>query len=260
MDYTAEGNEEHRRLAEYAQTRLTELARIFQDEIQILIAYEQLLCRATLILGTREPADLPDRVSRDLIADAFDGLYIARRVVSEGYASHAWPLMRRAFESATLLQYFLVLPDEAIRWSQGARITHAQVRKHHNTHSTQVGTQTMSDYEKRALKELYSEFSEATHPNRGHIPARFLGEGNQFVLGAIAMPEPLVVAHYMSRLIDLWFFLAATASYAYREILHSADTLYIKDYLAVSARARAVIEELLTQWRELWQAEYGNTL
>jgi hypothetical protein len=260
MDYVSAASAEHRRLDEYAQVRLSELTRIFRDEIQLLVAYEQLLCRATVILGAHEPADAADRACRDLIADGFDALYVARRVVSEGYASAAWPLMRRAFESATLLEYFVLLPGEANRWTRGARITHRRVRKYLNEHPIQVGGTTISDHEKTAMKELYSQFSEATHPNRGSIPTRFLGEPNQFVLGPTGMPDPLVVGQYMLSLIDLWFFFAATVSYAYRDILPSADSLYGKDYHKLAARAREVSDHLQAGWTALWQAEYGNML
>lgn len=258
MDYTAEAEEEHRRLDEYAQGRHSELTGIFDDEVQLLVAYEQLVCRATLILGTHEPVNAEDRVRRDLMADAFDALYVARTVVFQGYASAAWPLMRRALESITLFEYFMLLPNEASRWSQGSRITHARVRKYLNKHSIEIGGTTMSDDEKRTMKELYSQFSEAAHPNRDLIPTRFLGEGNSFALGAIGMPEPLVVAHYVLSLINLWFFFAAAVGYAYRELLHSADSLYVRDYLAVAATARQVNEQLHAAWSELWQESFGN--
>lgn len=260
MDYSTTGSEEHRRLEEYAQTRFAELTVIFQDEIQVVTAYEKLMCRATLILGEHEPRDTADRAIRDLLADSFDALYTARRVVSEGYGSAAWPLMRRAFESITLIEYFTLVPKKATEWNQGKRIKHGSVRKYLNTHPVQLGGKAMSQYEKRALKELYSEYSEATHPNRSALPSRFLGAGNSFVLGAIGMPEPLAVAHHFLRLIDLWFFLAALVSYNYREILDSADDLFVDDYFAAAAKARQVSEALRTQWRQLWESRYGNGL
>lgn len=114
MNYSRIGTEKHHRLNEYAETRFSELSKIFQDETKVLMEYEELICRATVILGNCPPRDITDRSIRDLFADSFDFLYIARRLILEGYASVAFPLLRRAFESNSLMQYFILLPNKAI--------------------------------------------------------------------------------------------------------------------------------------------------
>jgi len=250
MNYSKMGAEEYHRLKEYAKTRSSELSKIFQDEIEVLMEYEELICRATVILGTYPPKDITDRSIHDLFADDFDFLYISRRLVLEGYVSTAFPLLRRAFESNSLIQYFMLLPNKVIEWDKGKQIKNVEIRKYLDSHP-------MGESEK-AMKDLYVFFSGATHPNREYIPTRFLGEKNQFVLGAIGVPDLLVVADYIHRLIELWFWFAALISYHYREILHSVDKKYVNDYMKVANKAKKVSGELLTSERELWEKEYGE--
>ena len=250
MNYSEIGAEEYHRLKEYAGTRFSELSKIFQDEIEILMEYEKLICRVTVILGSHPPKDITDRSIRDLFVDIFDFLYISRRLILEGYGSTAFPLLRRAFESNSLMQYFMLLPNKAITWDKGKQISNAEVRKYLDSHP-------MGESEK-AMKDFYNFFSGATHPNREYIPTRFLGEKNQFVLGAIGVPNLLVVADYMHRLIELWFWFAALISYHYRGILRSADKTYVKDYMKVANKVKRVSEELHRSQRELWEKEYGE--
>lgn len=250
MNYSKIGAEEYHRLKKYAETRFSELNEIFQDEIELLIEYEELICRATVILGNNPPKDVTDRSIRDLFADIFDFLYVSRRLILEGYVSTAFPLLRRAFESISLMQYFILLPDKAIEWNKGKQVSNAETRKFLDSHP-------MGESEK-GMKDLYSFFSGATHPNREYIPFRFLGEKNKFVLGAIGGPNILGIADYMYRLIKLWFWFVAVISYHYKEILHSTDERYLNDYLKVANKAKRVSEALLRSQHELWEKEHGE--
>jgi len=250
MDYSKMGAEEYHRLKEYAETRFSELSKIFQDEIRVLTEYEELICLVTIILGSYPPRDITDRSIRDLLADVFDFLYISRRLILEGYASTAFPLLRRAFESISLIHYFMLLPNKAIVWDKGKQLSNAEIRKYLNSHP-------MGESEK-AMKDLYAFFSGATHPNREYIPTRFLGEKNQFVLGAIGLPNLLVLADYIHRLIELWFWFGALISYYYRDLLSSVDKNYGDNYMKIANEAKRVSEELLKSQRELWEKERGR--
>jgi hypothetical protein len=247
MDFSKIGAEEYHRLKEYAGTRLSELGKIFQDEIKVLVEYEELICRATVILGSCPPRDIADRSIRDLFADIFDFLYISRRLILESYVTTAFPLLRRAFESNSLMQYFMLFPDKAIEWDNGRQISNAAIRKCLDSHP-------MGESE-NAMKDLYAFFSGTTHPNRKYIPARFLGEENQFVLGASGVPNQSVVAVYIHRLIELWFWFAVLISYHYRKILHMADKKYINDYMKIADKAQRVLEKLIASQSELWDKE-----
>lgn len=251
MNYSEIGVEEYHRLSEYAKIRFSELSKIFQDDIKVLMEYEELICRVTVILGSFPPKDVTDRSIRDLFADIFDFLYISRRLILGGYASTAFPLLRRAFESISLMEYFILLPNKAIKWDKGKQISNAEIRKFLDSHS-------MGESEK-AMKDFYVFFSGATHPNREYIPIRFLGEKNKFVLGAIGVPDLLGIADYMYRLINLWFWFAALISYQYKEIIHSADKRYGTDYMKVANEAKRVSEDLLRSQHELWEKEHDKS-
>ena len=110
----------------------------------------------------------------------------------------------------------------------------------------------------KAMKVFYNSFSGATHPNQKYIPTRFLGEGNQFVLGAIGDPDLSVVADYMHNLIKLWFWFTAMISYYYRELLRSTDRKYIKDYMKLANKAKVLSEELLRSQPKLQEKEYSK--
>lgn len=250
MDYSKIGAEEYHRLKEYAETRFSELSKIFQDEIHVLTEFEELICRASVILGSYPSKDITDRSIRDILADVFDFLYISRRLIFEGYATIAFPLLRRAFECNSLTQYFILLPDKAIEWDKGKQISNAEIRKYLDSHP-------MGESEK-AMKDLYAFFSGATHPNREYIPARFLGEGNEFVLGAIGAPNLSIVADYIYRLLELWFWFATLITYYYRDIFSSVDKNYGHDYMKVASEAQRVNEQLVKNQRELWEKEHGR--
>lgn len=108
----------------------------------------------------------------------------------------------------------------------------------------------------KVMKDLYAFFSGATHPSRDYIPTRFLGEENQFVLGAIVIPNLVVVADYINKLFELWFWFAALISYYYKERLDSADKNYGNDYMKVSSKVKRISEKLLVGQRELLEKEY----
>ena len=250
MNYLKKGIEQHRRLKEYAGTRFSALGTVFQDEIELVTGYEQLICRATVILGNSPPRDVTDRAIRDLLADVFDFLHVSQQLILENYASTAFPLLRRAFESISLIQYFILLPNKAITWSKGGQVGNAEIRKYLDSHP-------MGESEK-AMKDVYAFLSRATHPSRDCIPTRFLGEDNQFVLGGIVVPDLIVIADYIVRLIDLWYWFAASISYYYVETFDSADKSYGNDYMKVADKAKKVREALLTSRNELWENEHGK--
>jgi hypothetical protein len=91
-----------------------------------------------------------------------------------------------------------------------------------------------------AMKDLYSFFSEASHPNRELIACRFLGEGNEFVLGLIGKPELFLVADYCAKHLELWHWLAATVSYFYRGIIGPTDPKYFDEYHQCFEEAKPV--------------------
>jgi len=252
MNYSRAAIKEHKRLNEYTETRFCEMSKICRDEIEVLTEYEELICRVTVILGSCPPREVADRSVRDLLADIFDFLYVSRRLILEGYATTAFPLLRRAFECISLINYFILSPNKATEWDGGKQISNVEIRKYLDSHP-------MGESEK-SMKDSYAFFSRATHPNRGYIPDRFLGEGNRSVLGAIGVPDPRVIAGYIYRLLELWFWFVVLISHYYRDMLHSADKTYINDYMKVAKKAKGVGEELIKNKRKLWERQHNERI
>lgn len=94
------------------------------------------------------------------------------------------------------------------------------------------------------MKDLYSFFSEASHPNRDLVPGRMLGEGNEFVLGLIGKPDLFLVVDYCAKHLELWHWLAATVTYFYREIIGPIDPEYFEEYHQCFEQAKPVKEWL----------------
>ena len=76
--------------------------------------------------------------------------------------------------------------------------------------------------------------------------------GNAFVLGAIRLPPEALTLDYAIKHLGLWFWLAATVSFAYVDITKRLDHSYGDEYLRVAARAKVVAKDLVH--------EYNNAL
>lgn len=177
--------ETYKSLSAYAQTRTKEMTEMFIPFIDITDRYGLLICRITLILGNIKPLDIRDVVLRDLFADIFDCLYESRSLIMSGKLNVAFPVVRRAFESLSLLNLCAIDKSWAEKWHNGKEITNKDARKVLNKHPLGESEDEM--------RKLYKFYCLGSHPNRELIPCRFLGEGNQFVLGSIGKPNLLVV-------------------------------------------------------------------
>jgi hypothetical protein len=236
MNFKIEARKQHEKLGHYARRRSVELSRLFREEELTAIAYERLLCRLTLILGTISPRNAHDRAIRDLQADAFDALYVARRVIFEAFSAPGFGLLRRAFESISLIHYFLIHPPKAADWTRGKQITNAQVRRALRDHP--LGE------DEESLKRAYAFYSGGTHPNRDYIPRRFLGEPNEFVLGSIGKPSLILIGEKLEHLLAHWFWLGALVSTRYLEITAAFDKGFGDAYMQAAQRNQAVAQLL----------------
>lgn len=233
MPYSvAEAHKLFEQLPEFAATRLREISGMAEPYIEVTDRYARLLARLTYLLGHTPPRDTQDKVIRDLLADVFDFLYESRSLIVGGKLSIAYPLARRAYESLSLLHLCSLESKWANKWENGKQIGNAEVRKH-------LGANPMGESETE-MKELYSFFSEASHPNRDLVPGRLLGEGNEFVLGLIGKPELFLVVDYCTKHLDLWHWLAATVTYFYCETIGPADPAYFEEYHQCFEQAKPV--------------------
>ena len=190
-DWHKESQRAYVELTKYAETRSKELTTMLQPYIEVTDSYGELVCHIALILGQTPPRSKQDAVLRDLMADVFDFLYEARFLIIKGKLEIAYPLARRAYESLSLMVACFLRPPLADRWSAGKKINNAEVRKLLAKHPAGESEHT--------TQELYNFFSKASHPNRDLVANRFLGEGNEFVLGAIGRPNLTLLADYALR-------------------------------------------------------------
>jgi hypothetical protein len=101
------------------------------------------------------------------------------------------------------------------------------------------------------MKDLYKFFSKGTHPNRDLISERFLGGGNDFVLGSIGQPELVLIVDHCYRLVEMWFWFGALVGYVAKEILVRTDPAFGKDYQATAARAQEIAKWLIKSFNKL---------
>ena len=101
-------------------------AEVFAEDvcpyIRVTDDYGRLICSAVEILGGVSPSSVQDLVIRDLLSDVFDFLYEGRRVIMSGQRATAYPLLRRAFESLSLMVACCFDPVIAERWHPSVQI------------------------------------------------------------------------------------------------------------------------------------------
>ncbi len=238
-----EGNEHYDHLLQYAETRTKEISGMAEAYIKITDRYGRLISRVVLMLGTKKPQDTQDVVIRDLIADVFDFLYESRPLILSGKLSIAFPIARRAYESLSLLHLSVLDKSWAHKWHEGREIKNAEVRK-------ELASHPMGESEEQ-MKKLYSFFCLATHPNRGLIPRRFLGEGNKYVLGVILKPSLAMVVDYCIKILSMWFWFAAAVTYFYRDLIAKDDKGYFEAYHQAAAEAQNVSKWLVDSFNHL---------
>ncbi len=237
------GADLYRKLKGFADRRRRELTTQLQPVLDLADAYGALIARAVVALSSTPPKSRHDTVVRDLIADVFDFLYEWPRPLFEGRLHVAFPLARRAYESLSLLSACYQDPSVAERWDRGEEISNAEIRR--------ALAKLPFPESEQAMKDLYKFFSKGTHPNRDLISERFLGDGNDFVLGSIGQPELVLIVDHCHRLVEMWFWFGALVGYVAKEILVRTDPAFGKDYQATAARAQEIAKWLIKSFSKL---------
>jgi hypothetical protein len=153
------------------------------------------------------------------MSDIFDSLYESRHLLLENKLHLAYPLLRRAYESLSLTDLMCIDATYADKWEAGKEIKNEEVR-------TQLANHPLGE-KIDDTKNMYKFFSNSSHPNRGFIPYRFLGEGNEFVLGSIGQPDLLMISDYALKHLNMWFWFGALITFEYKELL---SNIYIEHY------------------------------
>jgi len=123
----------------------------------------------------------------------------------------------------------------AEKWQTGVEIKNAEVRR-------ELAKYPFGETEE-STKYLYKFYSSGTHTNRDFIPRRFLGEGNQFVLGSIPKPSIALVTDYCTNHLRMWFWFTAILLYFFRDVDHLSQPEFGKRYLHVAEVAQHLIKE-----------------
>jgi len=251
------GCKDYAKLTEYSGSRRKQFVEMLAPVIEITDRYGELICRITRVLGNSSPRSLQDKVVRDLMADVFDFLWEWRRPLFEGRLQVAYPLARRAYESLSLMSICIQDSSFAERWGKGERLSNAEIRK-------ALAIAPMAESED-ALKEVYRFFSRGTHPNRDLIAYRFLGEGNEFVLGSIIVPDLALIVDHCIRLVQMWFWYAAGIMHFYHTIIDRFDRSITKNYFTNAETAKktatwliAVFNGLLEERQELHKKDKSS--
>ncbi len=230
-------------LPQYADTRTKEISKMAKPFIEITDKYGRLICRIVLLLGCEKPRNTQDVVIRDLMSDTFDTLYESRPLILAGKVHVAFPIARRAYEALSLLHVCVLDKAWANKWHKGKKYGNAEVRK-------KLGSHPEGESEKE-LRELYNFFCKTTHPNRELIARRFLGEGNEFVLGVIGKPDLVLILGYCIKVLEMWFWLTSTVSHFYKEEYLQKDKGYFKEYLQAAEEAKQVKQWLVENFNRL---------
>jgi sorbitol-specific phosphotransferase system component IIC len=231
-------NKYYESLQLFSATRAKEISEMSEPFIKITDRYGRLISRVTLVLGRIKPINIQDIVLRDLLVDIFDCLYESRFLIMAGKLNVAYPIARRAYESLSLMSLCAIDNTWAEKWQKGKKIGNAEIRK----------------------EKFYNFFCLATHPNRDLIPRRFLGEGNQYVLGVIEKPNLLMVIEYCTKILEMWFWLAAMVTFFYRATINKIDKGYFDSYMQTAKEAQNVknwlnenFNKLLEEEQEYWR-------
>ncbi|MGA3203487.1 MAG: SEC-C domain-containing protein [Bryobacteraceae bacterium] len=109
--------------------RAKTIEQLFEEELAFIDDCLALAASQVEYLGTRTPTEIEDVSFRDLACDAFEFLYETKRALTRNQSSVLFPLMRRAFESISLLHLFSRKLEFARKWAEKREISNAEVRK-----------------------------------------------------------------------------------------------------------------------------------
>ncbi len=248
---TIEALEPYEQVAAIAQYRESELRAMFVPIIEVTDVYGRLSARLVTLLGTVPPQNQHDVTLRDLLADAFDFLYEWRRPLLETRLNIAHPIGRRAYESLSL--FAAIAQDASLgeKWEKGREIKNDEIRK-------ALARTTMGESEED-LRALYKFFSQGAHPNRILIAERYLGQGNEFVLGPTGRPNLAPILDHFDKLVSCWFWFGAVSTFTWKELLLAHDEEYGRDYLAAARQANDVREWIRVNFNAVLAEEQGLT-
>jgi len=162
-------------------------------------------------LGDVKPNDDVDRAQRDLACDTLDSLRVAETSLLGGYENQALLLLRRAYESTTLMAYFINFPSAVKDWDAKKRISPSEIREALETARVREP--------KDQLATMYKVYSLFAHVNRETVWNRLLGEANRFTVGAQDNVADSVVGGVVRELLRVMMWFVDVMNYAFMHVV-----------------------------------------
>lgn len=188
------------------------------------------------ILGMTVPTDDYDRTQRDLVCDTLDSLWMAEHALLRGYENQALSLLRRAYETTSLMAFFVNYPTEAAEWQNGKKIPQVEIRKKLETAAFREP--------KENLDEMYRIYSLFTHVNRETVYHRMLGEGNHLTLGAQGNTGDVGVGSILRELLRQMMWFVDVANFTFAKLGLKPTKQYVDEMLAYRNQVQNLAKKL----------------
>ncbi|MGA2458158.1 MAG: hypothetical protein ABSF85_11360 [Terriglobales bacterium] len=208
----------------------------FEPEFVVLRDGYDVCLHLLFELGEFAPADARDRVQRDLACDTLDSLRMAEGALLRGYENQAMVLLRRAYETVSLMTYFLNFPDEVRVWESGKEIRNCDIRE-------ALDAAAMPE-PKGHLRDLYRLYSDFTHVNRKTVWNRMLGEGNRFTVGAQGNVSDKTVGAYLREMLRMTMWFVDVMNFAFAPVAKTLGPNYASSVLAYRGTVQRIADHL----------------
>jgi hypothetical protein len=209
----------------------------FQPQFSIVEEGFDLCLELIHILGDCAPKNETENAIRDVACDTFDSLWHARHLILSGCENHAIVLLRRAYETNSLLATFIQSESLAKKWIDGGEVKAADTRKFLDTAALREPADDM-----RGMYSMYCKFS---HPNRHFVFMRLLGEGNRWTVGAQGNSPDALVEGVVRELLHLLMWFVDVFHYAFKErFVVATEIRQWQLMLSYRGRVQAVAKEL----------------
>jgi hypothetical protein len=187
-------------------------------------------------LGDVRPADDRERVQRDLACDTLDSLRMAESALLRGYENQALVLLRRAYETISLMSYFLNFPNKVPEWESGKEIRNCDIRN-------ALDAATVPE-PKDHLRDLYRLYSDFSHVNRKTVWNRMLGEGNRFTVGAQGNVGDETVGACLREMLRIMMWFVDVMNFVFAPVAKTLGREYINSALAYRGKIQSMGDHL----------------
>jgi hypothetical protein len=188
------------------------------------------------LLGSIAPTDNYDRTQRDLACDTLDSLWLAEHALLRGYENQALSLLRRGYETTSLMAFFVNYPGEVGAWENSKKIPQVEIRKKLETAPFREP--------KENLDEMYRVYSLFTHVNRETVYHRMLGEGNRLTLGSQGNSGDDIVGSVLRELLRQMMWFVDVTNFTFAKLGLRPEKQYVDEMLAYRDEVQGLAKKL----------------